>query len=333
VRSLSRILRPAVVLTLLLVAFAGVADAQGRRGKKPKKGSTKRSSSRATLVFQDGKKRSVSIRDATYKMVKFREKGRSGTQEIRAEKILEIRYRSAPATYSTGRSQLRGGRYADAATSFTKALSEAEAGSGPWLYASHYLGKAKLLAKDFEAAAKAFKRVLEKAPEHFLVPAATYGLGEALTGSGEYSKAATTFATLDDGFGKFWGAQCQIGVGDAALAQKKGKAARGAYKIAGDRGQSFPKIKQAALVGVGKSYVLSKAWSKALSEFERIITQSNADPVVAGNAWVGKGDCLMAQSESKSGPKQKSLMKEALIAYLTCTVRYAGIPEAYPIYE
>jgi tetratricopeptide (TPR) repeat protein len=321
-----------VVLALLVIALGGVADAQGRRGKKPKRGDKKASSStRATLVLVTGKKRSnVRIREAKYTVIKFREKGRSGNQEIKAEKVLEIRYRDAPATYSSGRSQLRGSRYEDAATSFTKALSSAPSGSGPWLYASYYLGQAKLLAKDFEAAAKAFKRVLEKAPEDFLVPHATYGLGEALTGSGEFSKATSTFQKLDDGFGGFWGAQCQIGIGNAALAQNKGRDARAAYKMAESRGRSFPEIKQAALVGVGKSYVLSKAWGKALDEFERIITQSNADPVVAGNAWVGKGDCLMAQSAEKSGPKQKSLMKEALIAYQTCTVRYAGIPEAYP---
>jgi tetratricopeptide (TPR) repeat protein len=329
-RTLSSFCVRSLVLTLVLVAFGGVADAQGRRGKKSKKPKAK-STATATLVLQSGKKRTnVRIREAKYTVIKFREKGRSGIQEIKADTVREIRYKSAPPTYSSGRSQLRGSRYDDAAASFTKALSAAEAGSGPWLYASYYLGRAKLLGKDFEAAAKAFKRVLDKAPEDFLVPAATYGLGEALTGSGEYSKASATFSKLDDGFGNYWRAQCQIGIGDAALAQKKGTPARKAYKMAESRGAAFPEIRQRALVGVGKSYVLSKSWSKALEEFERIITQAGADPVVAGNAWVGKGDCLMAQSKEKSGPKQKSLIKEALIAYQTCTVRYAGIPEAYP---
>jgi TolA-binding protein len=331
-RTLPKFVTLAVLIGVVLFAApAGVALAQGRRGKKTKrkKGST---SNRATLVLTSGKKRLVTIREATYKLIKFREKGASGTQEIKAERVREIRYRSAPPAYSSGRSQMRAGQYSKAAESFTKALGKTDSGSGPWLYAAYWLGKAQLLNKKFDEAGSAFKRVREKGPECFLLPAATYGLGQAEAGASAYTKATATFSKLDDGFGTYWRALCQIGIGDAYLLQKKGTPARKAYKMAESRGARFPEIRQRALVGVGKSYVLSKSWAKALSEFESIITTAGADPVVAGNAWVGKGDCLMAKAQEKGSGDgaYKSLLKEALIAYLTCTVRFAGIPEAYP---
>ncbi len=327
----TRHLLAALLALVLIPGLGGVADAQGRR-RKPKKDKGKRVSSAATLMLHSGRRRkNVNVREAGYKEIKYKERGRS-TSTIKGQDVASIVYTSPPAQYATGRSKFRAQQYALAAASFTKARAEAKADSWPWVHSTYWLGMCHLMNGAYDEAQTEFGKVISKAPEHFLAPAAIFGLGEAQSGAGAHSKAKKTFSKLDEAYGSYWRAKCQLGIGGAMLAKKDATEARKAFKFAEGRGSSYAEIRQAARVGEGKSYVLSKAWDRAVDIFKQTIQGAGVDPIVAGNAYVGMGDCLMGKARDKgsSDPNYKNLLKEALIAYQNCAVRYAGIPEAYP---
>jgi tetratricopeptide (TPR) repeat protein len=327
VNTTARVLATGALL-LGLVAFAPPADAQGRRRGKKDRGGSKGPSAKAVLELRDGRLiEGVTVREATSATIKYRDKRRA-VQETKAERVAWIRYTEPDPNYSSGMSQYRAGQYGKATSSFTKARGKSKEGEWGWVYATYGLGQAQLMDKKFDEAAKDFQRLLDKAPSDFLAPFAIYGLGEAQAGGGQHAKAIATFNKLNEKYGDYWRARCQIGIGEANLAKKDASGARKAFEFAKGRAGSFNELRQMAEVGVGKSYVLAKAWDRAIEFFDGIISQGGADPEVAGNAWVGKGDCLMAQAKAKGNDKK--LLKEALIAYQTCSVRYAGIPEAYP---
>ncbi|RMG19020.1 MAG: hypothetical protein D6731_00705 [Planctomycetota bacterium] len=330
-----RALRVLSVSALLLcLVLPGPAQAQGRRrrgrGKSGQRQKDKgpRVSSLATIYLRQGRPlRKVSVREAGHDVVKYKERGRS-TQEIKAERVREIRFLRAPGHYSSGLSKYRAGQFEKAAEAFALARSTAPEKSWVWPFSTYWLGQSKLMAGDAAGAAKEFQALLSKHAEHFLAPAALYGLGQAQSAQGKASQAEATFAKLDEGYGDYWRARAALGAGDAALAAKNATKARGHYQKAEGRASRYPEIRQAAQVGIGKSYVLSKAYDRAIEYFEGIINSSGSDPEVAAHAWVGKGDCLYAKAEAKRG--DPALLKQALIAYQTCSVRYAGVPEAYP---
>lgn len=100
------------------------------------------------------------------------------------------------------------------------------------------------------------------------------------------------------------------------------------YNFARDRaGSRQPDLSRAASVGIGKAYIADKKFDRAIRMFDEILRTPGVDPDVAGGAWVGKGDCQMAAAEHKGN--DKNLLKEALISYQTCAVRFAGTT-AYP---
>ncbi len=139
----------------------------------------------------------------------------------------------------------------------------------------------------------------------------------------------TTFKRLDSGFGDMWGFKGKLGEADALFAQNQFAPARGAYETAERGAMRFPSIRRQAQVGIGKCYVADKRYDDAVRYFEGIINQSGGvDPEVGGGAWVGIGDCRFAQA--KENGNDPGRLKEALIAYQTAVVRYAGVPGSYP---
>ncbi len=315
----------------LLLASAGDALAQGRgrgRGRNEPDKPAESAAAMATLVLDDGRTRdNVEVREEKFAAIKFRDRGRN--DEVAGEKVVEIRYQGAPPTFMAGQSQLRGGAFDRAVQSFTSARNGAADGSWLWFHATYWLGEAQRKNGNPTEAMAEYQRVLEKGADHWLAPAAIYGLGRAQTDAARYPNAVTTFKRLDTGFGEAWGFKGKVGEADALFAQKQYAPARGAYETA-ERGASrFPAIRRQAQVGIGNCYVADKRYDDAVRYFEGIINQSGGvDPEVGGGAWVGIGDCRFAQAkENQNDPNR---LKEALIAYQTAVVRYAGVQGSYP---
>lgn len=316
----------------LLLASAGDALAQGRgrgRGRDRNEPAKPESAApTATLVMEDGRLReNVEVREEKFAAIKFKDRGRN--DEVPGERVVEIRYQGAPPQFMAGQSQLRGGAFDRAVQSFTAARNAAPDGSWIWFHATYWLGESQRQNGNPTEALAEFQRVLEKGADHWLAPAAIFGLGKAQIDAGRHANAVTTFKRLDTGFGEMWGFKGKLGEADALFAQNQFGPARGAYETA-ERGASrFPSIRRQAQVGIGKCYVADKRYDDAVRYFEGIINQSGGvDPEVGGGAWVGIGDCRFAQA--KENGNDATRLKEALIAYQTAVVRYAGVPGSYP---
>lgn len=316
------------------------AEAQGRRrGKKPKKGKGSKKGNRAygqaNLILARGRNlEDVRVRadQEGFKEIKYRAKGTSRSDTVKGSNVVDIRYISpASPLFETGRGQIRAGKYKKAATSFTAARREGDDNSWVNFHATYWLGEAKRLSGDYSGAAAEYDRLLKKSPEHWLVPFALNGLGRAHLGAKDWGKAKGIFKKLDsDDFGAIWQARASLGLGDAALGDNDNSGARKAYNLAESRGRSARSndLRLAAKVGTGKTLIAKKQYQSAIQTFEAIMSEPGIDPEVAGDAWNGKGDCLYDQA--KEAGDDKNLLKQALIAYQTCEVRYAGTPEAYP---
>ena len=326
---LERSIRSACAALILGTALgtASEAQAQGRRGNDA--AADKGTSALATLITYRGKDiENVEVREEKFAKIRYRPRG-GRIEEISGADVKEVRYLSPPPAFATGMSQLRAGLYAKAVTSFTAARNAAEDGSWVWFHGTLRLGESQMLGGSYAEAQKEFERLLGKDAEHFLAPEAIYLLGRSQSAAGAHAKALSTFGKLDSGFGVIFSARGRLDMGDPALGKGDPTDARKHFKFAEDRaGLRHQDLRRAAKVGVGKSFVADKRWDDAVQHFDAIISEPGVAAEVAGGAWVGKGDCKLAQAEERSG--DKNLLKEALIAYQTCAVRYAGTPEAYP---
>jgi len=327
-----RLLFAALAAATCLALAPTPAEAQGRRGRRGEPAEedeeAKGPSSKATLVlFGDREIEDVLLRDEKFAELRYKARGRR-LESIEGEKVKEIRWLEAPGTFSSGLSQLRASLFDRAITSFTAARNTAEESTWLWFHATYRLGEAQLGAGNGADAAAEFKRLLEKDKDHWLAPAAMCGLGRALIAEGQHGPAGKAFEQLDEGYGSYWSAQGRLGMGDAALAAGNQSDAVRHYNFARDRaGTRLPDVSRAASVGIGKAYIADKKFDRAIRMFDEIIRTPGVDPDVAGGAWVGKGDCQLAAAQEKGN--DRNLLKEALISYLTCAVRFAGT-SAYP---
>lgn len=319
----------------LLLASAGDALAQGRGGGRGGRGGrnepdkpAETQAATATLVLDDGRTRdNVDVREEKFAAIKFRDRGRN--DELPGERVVEIRYQGGPPQFLAGQSQFRGGAFDRAVQSFTAARNGAAEGSWLWFHSTFWLGESQRMNGNPTEAIAEYQRLLEKAADHWLAPAAIYGLGKAQVDAGRHANAVTTFKRLDSGFGDMWSFRGKLGEADALYAQKQYAPARGAYETAERGATRFPAIRRQAQVGIGKCYVADKRYDDAVRYFEGIINQpGGVDPEVGGGAWVGIGDCRFAQAREHGDDENR--LKEALIAYQTAVVRYAGVPGAYP---
>ncbi|MHC4829908.1 MAG: tetratricopeptide repeat protein [Planctomycetota bacterium] len=325
--------------TISLLAFACLLGLSGevfaQRGNRGGRGNRDSGSSSklniADIHLHSGRAyENVKIDDYTFKEIVYREKGRRKAT-VKGEDVAEIRFRYAPASFNTGLSQVRAGLYDRAVSSFTTARTQAKDGTWVKVYATYWLGETNRLMGTSEALSTAvdeFKRVVDNAGDHYMAPAAIYGLGLAQAASGQGSAAIATFKKLDADFGDLWRLQGKVGEGNAYLDQKDAGKARQSFEIANQSASRYPSVRREAQVGIGKAYVMDKRFDDAVRFFDEIIAQPGVENVVAGGAWLGKGDCRYEQARA-SGNDENSL-KEALIAYQTCVVRYAGVPNVYP---
>jgi tetratricopeptide (TPR) repeat protein len=325
-----------VALALVLaVCMASDGLAQGRRKKKkkkkkPSKSYKKKTYPRGTIILARGRMlKDVQVRSLVFNKVEYRVKGSNRSDTIKGEKIVEIRYKSAPPDLSSGRSRIRAGLYKRAAVSFEKAIDESADGSWVWFYATYGRGQAKLLAGDAAGAVTDFEAVIAKQKDHFLVPNALYGLGKAHTANKSMGPAKAAYEKLADSraWGTIWGAKAKLGLGDTLLAMKKPAEARAAYNLAGSRAGTNKDLRRAADVGEGKCMVMRKQYDQAVAKFEQIMQTKGLAAEVSAMAWVGKGDCRYQQGKSGG---DKNLLKQALLSYQTAVVRFAGVPEYYP---
>ena len=286
----------------------------------------------ADILLHNGRSHDeVMIGSYDFKEIKYREKGRR-PESVKGEEISEIRFRHAPAAYTTGLSQVRAGLYDRAVSSFTAARSSAKDDSWVKVFATYWLGETHRLMGSQEAldtAIEEFGRVVNTAGGHFVAPAAIYGLGLAQASAGRGGEAISTFGKLAGGeFGDLWRLQAKVGEGNAYLDQKDAGKARQAFEIANQTAMRYPSVRREAQVGIGKAYIMDKRYDDAVRFFDEIIGQPGVQNEVAGGAWLGKGDCRY--EEARAGGGNQKALKEALIAYQTCVVRYAGVPEVYP---
>jgi len=318
----------AIAFTLCLLCFTGLqADAQARRGRggrTPQK--DKVEPSRATIITDNGSE----IRDALIKKETFAEivyatdsRGRND-KKLRGEEVKEIRFDDAPPEFMSGLSQLRAGRYDRAAKSFAEARKAKLAWTSA--HCTLYMGEALRMAEDYSAAIGEYEKLLKNDADHFLAPAAIYGLGMAQAGDKKLSAALDNFKKLDRGFGDYWRVKGKIGEGNAYLAQDKFTDSLRAFGIATDQAGRGP-LRSEAIVGQGRAYVLSKQYDKANQLFDDLLRGSTLDPEVAGAAWAGRGDIRYAEAEQEN--MDKDALKKALIAYQTCATQFAGVPNSY----
>ncbi|MCA8924106.1 MAG: tetratricopeptide repeat protein [Planctomycetes bacterium] len=314
----------AAALTLCLVGLACLpAEAQSRRGRTPPKpnGGDKVEPSRGTIVTERSEIAGALIKEEKFAGIKYATDRRGRDEKtIRGEDVLEIRFDDAPPEFMSGMSQLRSGRYDRAAESFAAARKAPLA----WVEAhcTLYVGDAKRLAEDYAGAIPEYEKLLKADADHFLAPAAIYGLGLAQAGDGKLSAALDTFKKLDRGFGDRWRVKGKIGEGNAYLAQKKFTEALTAFGIARDQAGRGP-LRSEAVVGMGSAYVLSKQYEKANKLFDDLLRDTTLDPEVAGAAWAGRGDIRYAEAEQEN--MDKNALKKALIAYQTCATQFAGV--------
>jgi tetratricopeptide (TPR) repeat protein len=327
-----------ITLLAILIALTGLSspDVRAQNKDKPGRGRDKKepaaeaAAPTVTIVLDDGRTRDdVELKEEKFAALKFRERGRN--DEVPGERVVEVRFKDAPPLYAGGESQLRGGVFDRAVQSFTAARNAAGEGTPIWFHATFLLGESQRGAGNHAEAITEYGRVLEKGPDHWLAPAAIYGLGQAQVGAARFDQAVTTFRRLGTGFGDQWGLRGKVGEGDALFAQRQFGPARGAYETAEGQAQRHPAIRRTAQVGIGKCYIADKRYDDAVRYFEGIISQPNLDPEVAGGAWVGMGDCRFEQARTGgAGEADPNRLKQALIFYQTAAVRYAGVQGAYP---
>jgi outer membrane protein assembly factor BamD (BamD/ComL family) len=321
------------VLLACLSGLSGEAYAQrGDRGGRGGRSSGSSSKLNVADIYLHGGRtyENVKIDEFTFKEIVYREKGRRKAT-VKGEDVAELRFRYAPASYSTGLSQVRAGLYDRAVASFTTARTSAKDGTWVKVYATYWLGETHRLMGTSEALSTAideFKRVVDNAGDHYMAPAAIYGLGLAQAAAGQGGAAIGTFKKLDADFGDLWRLQGKVGEGNAYLDQKDAGKARQSFEIANQSASRYPSVRREAQVGIGKAYVMDKRFDDAVRFFDEIIAQPGVENEVAGGAWLGKGDCRYEQARG-SGEDENAL-KEALIAYQTVVVRYAGVPGVYP---
>lgn len=331
--------RLAFLLLLLVGALAApstVVEAQDKKGKKGKKDDREPAGGsaaadqggKATLVLEDGRSREgVDVKEEKFALIKFRDRGRA--EEIEGAKVVAIEYEDAPGQFLAGQSQLRASLFERAVQSFSGARNTAAEGTWLWFHATYYLGESMRQAGQAAEAIAEYQRLLEKGADHWLAPAAIFGLGQAQIAAERHDNAAATFKRLDTGFGDLWGFRGKLGEGDALYAQKKYGPARGAYETAEKGATRYASIRRIAQVGIGKCYIADKRYDDAVRYFENIINATGGvDPEVGGGAWVGIGDCRFEQAKANQDDRTK--LVEALIAYQTASTRYAGVPGAYP---
>ena len=318
----------ALLLTLTL-ANDGLAQGRRKRKKKKKKAaSAKKDYPKATLILERGRLvKDVEIREIKFEKVEYRVRGSRRNEEVKGEKLVDIRYDDPPPLFASGVSRVRAGLYKRAVQSFSDALEEMADDDWFKIYATMWRGEAKLLAGDAAEAVTDFEAALAIDGEHFLVPNCYYGLGRAYTAQKNMGKAKEAFNKMSEKYGRSWGAKAKLGLGDCLLADGKATEARAAYNLAGSRASNRDE-RLAAKVGEGKCLVLKKQWDRAESTFEQIANEPGVAPEVVAMAWVGMGDCRFAQAEERNN--DKALLKQALIAYQTCVVRFAGVPKSYP---
>jgi tetratricopeptide (TPR) repeat protein len=284
----------------------------------------------ATIVFLTGvTQEDVIVTQTNYGRdgIQVQEGRRGRPRGINGDEVKEIRWKNPPSAFGSGVNQLRAGLYERAATSFTQALANAQA--APWLstFATFYLAEAQRGMGSNDEAIGNYNRIIEGSPDHWLFPAAIHGLGYAQLGAGNAGDARSTFARLDSDYSLYWGALGKLGEGRALLADGSTGPAREAFNLSKNRAGIHQGISGEAQVGISQCLIADGRYDVAIRDFEQIIGR-NPPPEVGGSAWVGKADCLLAQAGGVEGGNENGL-KEALIAYLTCTVRYAGTG-AYP---
>jgi tetratricopeptide (TPR) repeat protein len=319
------------LLLLALLPLGALTDASAQN-KKDRPGKREPTADApvavATLVMDDGRQReNVEVKEEKFAAIKFKDRGRN--DEVPGERVVEVRYKGGPPQFLAGQSQYRAGLFDRAVQSFTVARNAAAEGSWVWFHSTFWLGESQRQNGNATEAVTELQRFLEKGADHWLAPAAIFGLGQAQIGAGRHANAVVTFKRLDTGFGDMWGFRGKLGEADAQFAQNQFAPARGAYETA-DRGAGrFPAIRRLAQVGIGKCYIADKRYDDAVKYFEGIINQTGGvDPEVGGGAWVGIGDCRFEQAKANGNDVNR--MKEALIAYQTAVVRFAGVQGAYP---
>ena len=278
----------------------------------------------ADTIIRVGDRTLNDVRVTTEKFAEVTYEGKRGKETIDGKRIADIIHDDAPRSYRAGDGQRKGGQYAKAVESYQKALEE---GKKPWVKAWRRFQIAECLrlgGKPKEAIA-AYKKCTSDT-EHLLYPRALVGLGIAHGDAEEWADAVSTLKKVSDGRYGLWKARADYALGQVYIGKKSMTDARRAFARVQNQNDD-PTMRQAGVVGEGETYLAEKNFSRAISFFERIISNRNLPPEVAAGAWAGIGDSELALSEER---KDKAAEMRALLAYLQVVVQYSGTPGAYP---
>lgn len=190
-----------LLILLPLGIFSSDASAQGKKDRPGKRDpSADAPVAIATLVTDDGRTRDdVEIKEEKFAAIKFKDRGRA--EELAGERVVEVRYKGGPPQFSAGQSQYRAGLFDRAVQSFTASRNAATEGSWVWFHSTFWLGESQRQNGNAAEGVTELQRFLEKGADHWLAPAAIFGLGQAQIGAARHANAVVTFKRLETGFG------------------------------------------------------------------------------------------------------------------------------------
>lgn len=281
-----------------------------------------------TVILQDGT--SIvgdSVLKETVEEVRLRKGGK-----LAARKVLRVVHGAPPASFGRGEGAILAGRYQLAVTAF----AEAEKLDEPaWVkpYAQYY--RAEALRRwgagtsdtgRLGTAADVYEQFLEAYPEHFLVPAARYGLGDALLEKGDIVGARGEFDVVADRkYGDYWELWGKLGKGLCALAQAQYTEALTEFETtaSASRRPGFGDLHARAQVAKGETYMAKRDYDRAIKFYEDLAARGQ------GQSAQGAAAAYVSLAKAYGKRNRNDDKRKALKTYIAVTIYYAGAPEAY----
>ncbi|MFM1873699.1 MAG: hypothetical protein RL398_3121 [Planctomycetota bacterium] len=265
-------------------------------------------------------------------------KGKRGNDavEVPAHQILEVQWSDLPDAFVSARAAMERGDFANAVQLFGEAANNAKRDLVK-IDSQFFQIKAAVAAigADQNAARNAADRAkswIDANGAHWRTPEALLLTGRAQRLAGATDEAAATLSSLDDrttkeGFAPIWGVRAKIELAQTLLDGGKSSDARRAFQGAtsaadnallspsGDNAE-LQRIKLAAKVGEGETYIGEKDYSKAESYFASMKRADQASLVAAGHAGEGEAILLNAMQSGNLDDVRRAQLALATAAVL-----------------
>jgi len=278
--------------------------------------------------------------------ITYRQKGKSGEDQIDPDKVLLIEYKRLPRLIDEAETLIADGAVLDGIErldQFAESVFSGENKRDKQTWApAHALDRILHLRMglgELDGVIKAADRLLEKAPDSRHAPTALLEKAFAQRMQGKGPAAQATLDVLREtiaskGLSKRWSLELELAeiAGNADL---KGQAKRDRLiEVAGQAGNAYPTVRSRARVAEGETHLegSSPDYASAQKIFESIVADPKADEATLAGAYTGLGDCLFhsAAEKIKAGADAGNELLEALLAYMRVVVNYPDQPNYVP---